>query len=137
MAGHWKASAEFKRRLAKLPKKILAKTNQAIEQNADEWVRLSRSMAPVDPKDGVNLKPSIRHHETETGGQIVRAGGETTTRTMSDGSSFDYARGQEFGTVGFYGQPYFWPAYRLLKKKFRGRRSRAMGKAIKEFNDGK
>lgn len=137
MSGKWWASAEFKRRLAKLPKKVLAKTNQAIEQNADEWVRLSRSMAPVDPKDGVNLKPSIKHYETDTGGQVVRAGGETTTRIMSDGSTFDYARGQEFGTVGFYGQPFFWPAYRLNRKRFSARRSRAMNKAIKDMNDGK
>lgn len=137
MSKAWHASAAFKRRLLALPKKVLKDTNAAIEKNADEWVKTSRSMAPVDPKDGIHLRPSIRHYDSETGGQIVRAGGETTTRTMSDGSTFDYAIGQEFGTVGFNGQPYFWPAYRLLRKKFRGRRARAMSKAIKDFNNGR
>lgn len=74
MAKGWYVSNEFKRRLRQLPEKVHKETNRAIEQNADEWVRVSRSMAPVDPKDGVHLKPSIRHHDTETGGQVVQIG---------------------------------------------------------------
>lgn len=134
MASKWWASAEFKRRLAKLPASVLKKTNEAIKTNAEEWVRDAQSMAPVDPKDGVFLKPSIRHHESETGGQIIRAGGETTTKTMSDGTKGDYAVFQEFGTIDFDANPFFWPAYRFNKKRFGSRRRRAMNKAIKDFN---
>lgn len=138
MAKGWYLSGEFKRRMLRLPEKVRKDTNRAIEQNADEWVRVSRSMAPVDPKDGIHLKPSIRHYETETGGQVVRAGGETTTRHVKDGQSatFDYALAQEFGTQEMAANPFFWPAYRLFKKKFVSRRSRAMNKAIKDFNNG-
>ena len=139
MAKGWYVSNEFKRRLSKLPQSVQKATNRAIEQNADEWVRTSRSMAPVDPKDGVHLRPSIRHHDTETGGQVVRAGGEATTRPVKNGQSatYDYALAQEFGTQEIGANPFFLPAYRLLKKKFVSRRSRAMNKAIKDFNDGK
>lgn len=138
MVKGWFVSAEFKRRLARLPKSVKKATNQAIEQNADEWVRVSRSMAPTDPVEGVHLKPSIRHHVTETGGQVVRAGGEATTRPVIDGQSatYDYALAQEFGTQSMNANPFFWPAYRLLRKKFVSRRSRAMNKAIKDFNNG-
>jgi len=139
MANNWHVNPAFKRRLLALPKKVVKETNRAIEQNADEWVRVSRSMAPVDPTGGIHLQPSIRHYETETGGQVVRAGGEATTRPVKDGQSatFDYALAQEFGTQEMGANPFFWPAYRLLKKKFVSRRSRAMRKAIKENNDGK
>ncbi|KAB2706479.1 hypothetical protein F9L03_02075 [Brucella lupini] len=138
MAKGWYLSGEFKRRMLRLPEKVRKDTNRAIEQNADEWVRVSRSMAPVDPKDGIHLKPSIRHYETETGGQVVRAGGEATTRPVKDGQSatYDYALAQEFGTQEMAANPFFWPAYRLFKKKFASRRSRAMNKAIKDFNNG-
>lgn len=137
MAKAWHASAAFKRRLLALPNKVLKETNAAIEKNADEWVRVSRSMAPVDPEDGIHLKPSIRHQDSETGGQIVRAGGEATRKPTKDGGTYDYAIAQEFGTQDMQANPFFWPAYRLLRKKFGSRRSRAMSKAIKDFNNGK
>ena len=33
---------------------------------------------------------------------------------------------------GTQAQPYFWPSFRLLRKRFRGRMTRAMNKAIKK-----
>ncbi|KAB2729396.1 HK97 gp10 family phage protein [Brucella intermedia] len=146
MSKAWHASASFKKRLAKLPASVLKKTNEAIKKNAEEWVDWAQKMAPEDPKDGVYLKPSIRHYETETGGQVVRAGGEATT---VDG--YDYALGVEFGTAphiaggvfegaqhpGTSGQPFFWPSYRMLRKRMSSRRSRAMNSAIRDFNNGK
>lgn len=137
MAKNWHTSAAFKRRLLALPSKVFKETNRAIEQNADEWVKEARLAAPVDPKDGVHLRPSIRHHDSETGGQIVRAGGEATRKPDNNGGTYDYAIAQEFGTQDMQANPFFWPAYRLLKKKFGSRRSRAMNKAIKDFNNGK
>ncbi|WP_107341493.1 HK97-gp10 family putative phage morphogenesis protein [Agrobacterium pusense] len=128
--------ADFKRRLRKLPKTVLKEVNAAIAKDADEWVNLSRRIAPKDPVDGTPLHDSIRHYETETGGQVVRAGGETTTKP-SAGGPYDYAVGQEFGTTSMEKQPFFFPAYRSLKKRFQLRRRRALNKAVKAFNDGK
>ncbi len=91
MAKSWHVSAEFKKRLARVPASVVKATNEAIEKNADEWVKTSRSMAPTDPVDGVYLRPSIRHYESPTGGQIVRAGGEATTRPGKTGQPYDYA----------------------------------------------
>lgn len=97
---------------------------------------MSKAIAPTDPKDGTPLKDSIRRHATQTGGQVVRAGGETTT-TQSENGPYDYAVGQEFGTQKMGASPFFWPAYRSLKKKFTGRRRRALNKAVKGFNNGR
>ncbi|NTA79620.1 hypothetical protein G6L13_03870 [Agrobacterium tumefaciens] len=128
--------AEFKRRLRKLPKSVVTEVNKAIAKDADEWVALSKRYVPKDPEDGTPLHDSIRHYETETGGQVVRAGGETTTRP-SAGGKYDYALAAEFGTQMHQAQPFYYPAYRSLKKKFQNRRRRALSKAVKDFNDGK
>ncbi|MBO0140219.1 HK97 gp10 family phage protein [Agrobacterium sp. Ap1] len=128
-------TADFKRRLRKLPKVMRRELSAALEKDADEWVKVSKMLAPRDPEDGTPLADSILRHGTETGGQVVRAGGETTTKP-SAGGPFDYAVGQEFGTQNGPRQPFFWPAYRLLRKKFTSRRRRALSKAIKEISDG-
>jgi HK97 gp10 family phage protein len=123
----------FKRRLAKIPAVVRGAVNAANEKNAAEWVAFARNIAPRDPDDGTPLHDSIRHYTSDTGGQIVRAGGETTTKPVKAGQSgtYDYAVGQEFGTVDMPASPFFWPSYRLLKTKFNSRRRRAMNKAIK------
>lgn len=128
-------SSAFKRRLAAIPAAVRKEVSKAIAKDAEEWVALSRAIAPTDPKDGTFLKDSIRHEPTETGGQIVRAGGETTTKEGQNGP-YDYAIGQEFGTKDMPASPYYWPAYRTLKKRFTARRQRALNKAIKGLNDG-
>jgi len=124
-------TTEFKRRMARVPAKVRDAVNAAIEKDAAEWVALAKQAVPRDPKDGTPLADSIRNYRTSTGGQVVRAGGETTTK---DG--YDYALANEFGTQKMSAQPFFWFSYRLIKKRFRPRRSRALNKAIKEINNG-
>lgn len=132
MSGKWWNSDEFKRRLAKMPAAVRREGEAAIKANAKEWVRSAQSLAPDDPATpGQAIRASIRNHESPTGGQIVRAGGETTTR-----EGVDYAVQQEFGNQRHAAQAFFWPSYRLLKKRFVSRRRRAVSKAVKDFNNG-
>ena len=126
---------DFSNRMAKVPATIRRETSRAIQINAEEWVKVSKATAPKDPEDGTPLHDSIRNHSTETGGQVVRAGGPTTTKDSLGGPS-DYAIHQEFGTAAHEASPFFWPVYRSFKKRWASRRSRAMGKAFKEFNNG-
>lgn len=126
---------DFARRMAKVPASIRRETNKAIGANAVEWVKVSRATAPKDPEDGTPLHDSIRNYATETGGQVVRAGGETTTKQSAAGAS-DYAIHQEFGTAAHPASPFFWPVFRSFKKRWASRRSRAMNKAFKDFNNG-
>lgn len=129
-------NAAFKRQLARIPEKMRRAVNEANRQNAEEWVRLSKSLVPRDPKDGTPLHDSIRNHETETGGQVVRAGGKETTKPVKSGGEFDYALAQEFGTLDMPANPFFWPAYRALKKRFNRRCKAALRKVAKEFGRG-
>lgn len=127
---------DFARRMARVPTTIRKETSKAIEANAVEWVKVSQATAPQDPPDGTPLHDSIRHYATETGGQVVRAGGPTTTKD-SPGGQTDYAIHQEFGTVDQPESPFFWPVYRSFRKRWAARRSRAMNKAFKEYNNGR
>lgn len=129
-------SAAFKAKLARVPEAIRDAVNEANRVNVEEWAQWARAAAPVG-KDGTpDLRESIRTYKSETGGWVIRAGGETTTVLVQQGQSgsYDYARAQEFGTQDMPANPYFWTSYRLLKKRLNSRRRRALNKAIKAFN---
>lgn len=130
MAKNW-STDEFRRALRRVAPAVAKRGHEAIDKNAKEFVEMAKGLAPVDPDGGSSLRDSIREHDTNTGGKIVRAGGSTTTR-QSEGGPYDYARAQEFGREDMQPSPYFWPTYRLLKKKFISRRRRAVNQAIKE-----
>ncbi|MBS9720234.1 HK97 gp10 family phage protein [Tianweitania sp. BSSL-BM11] len=123
----------FQRRLNRLPKAMKDAVQPALDASADEMVSMAQRLAPRD--DGA-LYQSIRKeagdHELE---RVVRAGGPATTRP-SAGGPFDYAVGQEFGTVKQPAHPFFYPAYRLIKKRVRGRLKRAVSKAVKDSSNG-
>lgn len=131
MAGNWDAT-KFKARLAKLPASVKRNVEPAIAKDAAELVQMMKAVVPKDPVDGTPLHDSITSEVTETGGQIVRAGGPETTKP-SAGGDYSYARAVEFGTVEMAPQPFFWTSYRTLKRRFIARRRRALSKALKEL----
>lgn len=134
MAKNWSID-EFRRALRKVGPAVAKSGHDAIDKNAAEWVAAAKAAAPVDPEGGSFLRDSIRNYESDTGGQIVRAGGPTTTR-QSEAGPYDYARAQEFGRVDMDPNPFFWPTYRLLKRRFVSRQRRAISKAIKDSYGG-
>lgn len=101
----------------------------AAEQGAEEAAAAMRYLAPVDEKELIN---SIRVEEPDNPnfiGRIVKAGDETTIVTNERGVRFQNARLQEDGTVKMPANPYFNPAWRLVKTRVRGRVTRAIRKA--------
>jgi HK97 gp10 family phage protein len=134
MAKNW-STDEFRRALRKVAPAVAKRGDDALKKNAAEWVEAAKSVAPSDPDGGSFLRESIRSRESDTGGQIVQAGGPTTIRDGANGP-YDYARAQEFGRHDMPANPYFWPTYRLLKRKFISRRRRAVTQAIKESFNG-
>lgn len=97
----------------------------ANDRSAKALVETARRLAPVDTG---KLRDSIRMRKGKRATSfIVEAGGKETTNDKN----YDYAVGQEFGTVDNPAQPYFWPSYRLNRKPMKSRAARAMKKAIK------
>jgi hypothetical protein len=114
----------------------------ANRQSAEEMVAQARSLAPV--KSG-RLKDSIRMEAgPRPGSFLVAAGGAATTR-QGNGRAYDYALGVEFGTgphinqgmfagshnPGIRREPFFFPSFRLMRKRMRSRLSRTINKAVK------
>jgi HK97 gp10 family phage protein len=122
--------ADFKRRLKALPDAAKRAAAVALDTSANELVAAQRTLAPRE--DGT-LQASIEWHQTAELTRTITAGGETTTRPVKGGDyEYDYALGQEFGTQEMPANPFFWPAYRLTKKRIRNRIKRAISKGVKD-----
>ncbi|MDF1720519.1 MAG: HK97 gp10 family phage protein [Minwuia sp.] len=118
----------------RLEKKLLAlgnnaaeKTRKAVAKSAAELEDAARTLAPADSGD---LRKSITHQISDNGLSAVV------------GTNRFYARFVEFGTkgggknrpdhAGTAAQPFLFPAYRILKKRLKGRINRSVKAAVKQ-----
>lgn len=125
----------FQRRMQAIPKAAREAALPAVQKSADEMAEMMRALAPERLGD---LKASI----AVTGpGQFTPAyshpGGsqrmaENAFAVTVGNTDVRYPHLQEYGTTRHDPQPFFWPAYRLLKKRSERRIKRAIGKGIKE-----
>lgn len=122
----------LKRKLAALPKAARAEIVPALRKSADEITNAQQRFVPVE--DGV-LRSTIRNtvNEAELRATMT-AGGAATTKPVRDGAdaSYDYAMAQEFGTAKMPANPFFFPGFRLVKKRAKSRITRATTKAAKK-----
>ena len=109
----------LQRQLARMPAAAKTEIRAALNVSADEMVSTARTLAPVLEGD---LKASIEkvdgNHDLQV---LVRAGGGAA------GLSYIV----EYGHDSAAPRPFFWPAYRSLRKRIRGRLNRAINKAAK------
>ena len=105
------------------------------EKNAVELVTTMKGFVPVD--DGV-LQSTIKNKDVSANGRItqrISAGGPLTTKPVRNSEKgnapmYDYALAQEHGTTDQPASPFFWPAWRLKRRKFRANMNRAAKKAV-------
>lgn len=113
-------------KLAALPQVAKIEMKAALDQSADELVAMQKRMAQPDRDEG-DLIESIEkqpgRHELAV---IVQAGGKKAP----------HARWNEFGTQKMTAQPFFYPAWRALRRRTKGRLSRASTKAAKKVAAG-
>jgi HK97 gp10 family phage protein len=111
---------------------------QRLIKGAQEVADAARQLAPEDEGD---LKASIVVTEpgqttpphSQPGGS--RAAGENEVLVTAGNSDVRYPHHVEHGTVKMEAQPYFFPAYRLLRDKVRRSTAAAFGRAArKEWN---
>lgn len=143
----------LKRRLAAIPKAARAEIRKALEKGADEIVTMARVMAPRDDGDlvrsiGRTFGEFVPENSNVRG--VVAGGGLgdpdlSVTIHAGDAKAY-YAAFVEFGTAphpqgglfkgtdhpGGAAQPFFFPAYRLLKKRVKSRINRAVRKAARD-----
>lgn len=119
MASKVEGVARLKARFAKIPQRMREEVRVAIDASADELVTMQKRLVPVEHGD---LRDSIRKEEGVHDLSVeVKAGSKNVF----------YAKMIEFGTRKMQARPFFFPAYRTLRRRIRSRIARAMSKALK------
>lgn len=122
---------QFKDLMARIPKAVAEELDAGVRDAAEKLADTQRSVVRVG-KTG-NLKASIRvEHGKRPLQYLVKAGGKLTTKEVRAGSGkpYDYSLGTEFGNEQVGARPFFWPSYRLTKKKLKSLISRKVKPAI-------
>lgn len=137
-----------KRFETRLKKRITKYARRGLEKTAEEMVALMRDLVGKDefdllnsigwtwgkpPKGSVAFATSSEQNSLRI---VIFAGNESTVVTNKRGVQFQNALIQEFGTAEQPANPFFFPSYRALRKRGRGRVTREIRKAIKEVNNG-
>lgn len=119
----------FRALTAELKLEVRAEAIAGLNEQAQGLAELMQSVAPEH--EGV-LKTTVRVIPGKKDTQvIVMAGGQATTRPGED-KPYDYARADEFGTQKMAAHPFFFPTYRLRKKRIRAAVQRRITLAIKK-----
>jgi HK97 gp10 family phage protein len=133
-------SAQLDRLLAKMeaakraPREAI---RPALMQSGEELAGAMRRLAEAS-RDSGDLIESITvtgpgeqtPPYSQPGGS--RVAGEAEVLVAVGNSDVRYPHLVEYGTADTEAQPFFWPAYRLLRKRLQGRIKRAAAKAVRE-----
>lgn len=127
--------ARLTKRLEAIPREVKEAVVPALMKSGEELADQMRNLAPEDEGD---LKASIAvTGPGERTPAYSQPGGfmtvpENAAAVTVGNENVRYAHLVEYGTSKSQAQPYFWPAYRILKKRLAGRIKRAVSKAVRE-----
>jgi HK97 gp10 family phage protein len=112
----------FRRLTEEMKKEVHVNAVNELNRQAAILQQTIQAVAPVyqgPVESGGELKTSVRLIPDRSKDTIVRvvAGGTLTTRPSISAQPYDYARADEFGTQKMAAQPFFFPTYRLMKKR--------------------
>ncbi len=124
----------FKKLTEDLQKEVHVMAVAELNAQANDLAQTIASVAPVyQGPPGVDVSPGalkaslrVMPGKRDTVVRIV-AGGPTTTH-----EGYDYARAVEFGTINMKPIPFFFPTYRLRKKKIIAAMKRKITASIKK-----
>ncbi len=125
--------------MAAIPQAVREAVRPALIKSGDELADAMRHLAPEDTgalKESIAVTPpgGTTPAYSQPGGS--RLAGETEVLVTVGDHEVRYAHLVEYGTAEAGAQPYFWPAFRLMRKKLQSRIKRAIGKAVREKWDG-
>lgn len=131
--------SSFQKRMKAVPLAARQAVQPALMKGAEEIAALQRGLAPDDPATSApDLKSSIEvtgpgratPAYSQPGGSMVVP--KNAVAITAGNSDVRYPHLQEFGTRNHVAQPFFWPGFRLGRKRAMNRVKRAIGKAIRE-----
>jgi HK97 gp10 family phage protein len=122
---------QLKRKLRAMPQAAKDEIRKALEASAQEITGTAKNFAPS--RTGA-LRNSIGY---SMGREGLGTGNELSVTVHAGDDDAYYAPFVEFGTSrGASARPFFFPAYRLVKKRVKSRISRATSKAAKKVAAG-
>jgi HK97 gp10 family phage protein len=127
--------SRLQRRLAAIPAAVKEAVQPALNKSAGELVAMMQRLAPEDTgalRQSIIATPagqSTPPYSQPGGSQIVP---ENAVMVTAGDERVRYAHLVEYGTAESSAQPYFWPSYRLLKKRMASRARRAIAKAVRD-----
>lgn len=154
MANQIEGLDRLRRKLKALPVRAKARIREAMESAAEEIVMMMKALAPVDDGD-LQMSISWTWGKAPKGAMTIAtvkgAGGELLLTIFAGNAKAFYARWVEFGTnahlqggkfagtqhPGTTAQPFFYVSFRALRRRVKGRVSRAITKSAKEVAAGK
>ncbi|WP_126974653.1 HK97-gp10 family putative phage morphogenesis protein [Frigidibacter oleivorans] len=127
--------SRFQRRMQAIPREVRAAVKPALVSAAEDVADVQRGLAPTDTgalRDSIAVTgpgQTTPAYSQPGGSRVV---GENQAAVTVGSSEVRYAHLQEYGTDKMQAQPYFWPGFRLARKKASAKIKRAMSKAIRE-----
>lgn len=128
-------TARLRRRLRAIPVAVKDAVVPALIQSGNELAGRMKHLAPKDTgalADSIAVTPpgGSTPAYSQPGGSRVAAENQVLVTAGNDGVRYPHL--VEYGTLEAPAQPYFWPAYRLTKKRIANRVKRAIGKAVRD-----
>jgi HK97 gp10 family phage protein len=105
----------------------------AVKELLIQATDLAGTIESVAPVHEGTLKTTVKvvPGKKDTVVRIV-AGGRLTIRPGVSSKPYDYARADEFGTINMPAHPFFFPTFRLRKKKIKASMKRKITSSIKK-----
>jgi HK97 gp10 family phage protein len=124
----------FERRMAAIPVVVREAVLPALKNSGEELAGVMQELAPVDEGDlrasiAVTLPGQSTPAYSQPGGS--RVAGELEALVTAGDHEVRYPHLVEYGTAEAEAQPFFWPAFRLTRKRITNRIKRAIGKAVR------
>lgn len=127
--------SSFQRRMNAIPKEVRKAVDPALIKGAEEIAAAQKSLAPEDSGDLIDSievtgPGQMTPPYSQPGGSYVVP--ENAAVVTAGNADVRYAHLPEFGTAKAAAQPYFWPGFRLMRKRATNRIKRAMTRAVRE-----
>lgn len=144
-----KGLAELNRRLKRIPEAAKKAAIASVVQGANEVADLQRQLVPVDKgdlRDSITVTPPGQSTPPYSQPSGQRVAGPTEAIITAGNTKVRYPHLIEFGVAphtnggifkgtqnpGFAAEPFFFPPWRLLRRRVRSKVSRNITKAIKD-----
>jgi HK97 gp10 family phage protein len=123
----------FRKLTAEMKQQVFDDAAAELDKQADLLAQLMTSVAPRGETGDLEHSIRVIDGKSPLVKRIV-AGGQLTIRKSVSSKPYDYARGDEFGTVNMKARPFFFPSYRLRKKKIVAAMKSKLTRTIKKYS---